>query len=188
MFQSSPGGSSAFGGWENSSFKLTDDMIFITAGPNILDAETQPGARCLPSCPGSAGAWTRGERDIALASPGFQHFRQLFADGFVALCAESEALVGLVELAGQANPHWRCWGGDWRHAATLFRERLELNIAITRRTRLNFCCKAGLFTCCFPSHDARAVADHLIDAAIGNFGANCYDRCQRYQNDIQYFH
>ena len=33
MFQSAPGGGSAFGGWEASSFKLTDDFVFIAAGP-----------------------------------------------------------------------------------------------------------------------------------------------------------
>ena len=31
--------------------------------------------------------------------------------------------MGLVSLAGQGNPQWKCWGGDWQHAVTLFRER-----------------------------------------------------------------
>ena len=107
-------------------------------------------------------------------------------EGFAALCEHSEPLVGLVELAGKGNPQWKCWGGDWRHAAQLFRERLELKEAFLRRTRMNHCFKQGLLTCCCPGHDARAMADHLIDAAIDNFGANCYDRCQKWQNGITY--
>ena len=36
---------------------------------------------------------------------------------------------------------------------------------------MNHCFKGGYFSCCCPGNDARAVADHLIDAAVDNFGA-----------------
>jgi hypothetical protein len=176
MFTSSPGGGSAFGGYEASSFKLTDDFVFIAAGPNILDASMQSSGGCLPQC---RVGFNEEERQIAVDSEGFQRFRQIFADGFVALCAESETLCGLVEMAAQGNPQWRCWGGHPAHAATLFRERLELNVGRLRRARL-------IAGCCCPSQDARTVANLLVDSAIDNFGANCYDRCQAWQNDIHY--
>jgi hypothetical protein len=179
MFQSSPGGGSAFGGWEASSFKLSDDFIFIAAGP---DVETR-GMRCAAFRGGNASS---DDRQRAVNSEGFQRFRQLFAAGFEALHNNSRALTELVELAGLGNPHWKCWGGDWRHAADMFRERLELDVGTFRRTRMNYCCKAGLLTCCNPSSEAKIIAEHLIDSAIDNFGAKCYDRCQKWQNDIQY--
>ncbi len=178
MFQSSPGGGSAFGGWEASSFKLSDDFIFIAAGPDI---ETR-GLRCAPFGTGASSD----DRERAVNSAGFQRFRQLFAAGFEALHKQSRSLTELVELAGMGNPHWKCWGGDWRHAADMFRERLELDVGTFRRTRMNYCCKAGLLTCCRPSSEAKTIAEHLVDAAIDNFGAKCYDRCQGWQNDIAY--
>lgn len=178
MFESSPGGGSAFGGWEASSFKLSDDFIFIAAGPDI---ETS-GLRCAPFGRGASSD----DRERAVNSAGFQRFRQLFAAGFEALHKQSRPLTELVELAGMGNPHWKCWGGDWRRAADMFRERLELNVGTFRRTRMNYCCKAGLLTCCRPSSEAKIIAEHLIDAAIDNFGAKCYDRCQGWQNNIAY--
>ena len=133
------------------------------------------------------GQRTADERQRAVDSAGFEKFRQLFAEGFEALHNQAAALSALVSLAGQGNPQWRCWAGDPTHAATLFRERLELDVGTFRRTRLNHCCKGGkLFACCNPPSEAKVIADHLIDAAVDNFGAKCYDRCQKWQNDIMY--
>ena len=50
-------------------------------------------------------------------------------DGFHVELATRE----LVELAGMGNPQWKCWGGDWRRAADMFRERLELNVGTFKR-------------------------------------------------------
>jgi hypothetical protein len=132
MFQSSPGGASAFGGWEASSFKLSDDFIFIAAGPEV----DQQGMACA-SCRGKNAS--KDSRQAAVDSEGFQRFRKLFADGFEALHKAAQPLTELVELAGKGNPHWKCWGGDWQNASDLFRERLELDGRMFSRTRMNYC-------------------------------------------------